>query len=283
MNFETTGIYFLYTLIYIAFAVILKWVLNYRSSSYYNADNMIKSGNVAVGLRRGGAQLGLAIAMMGVMASGNTDELTNDLISTATYGLVATVFIISSLIVTDKLVLPSINNIEEIKNNNIAVGMVEFGMLVATGIIAYSSILGDSGGLLSSVVYFIVGQVTLVCLILAYEFLVHRKTNVINSIKENNFACGIYIAGKLIAYSLILKSAIVGNAPDLTIAELAVDYLTLAIVGMIMLYVFEYIIDLMIITTTKVSEILDKDLLVPVIQLTASKIGVALLLSVAIL
>lgn len=283
MNFEIAGIYFLYTLIYIVFAVVLKLVLNFRASKYYKTDDMIRNGNVAVGLRRGGAQLGLAIAMMGVMASGSSETLLNDLIATASYGLLATAFIVSSLVVTDKLVLPKINNMEALKNNNIAVGMVEFGMLVATGIIAYSSILGEGGGILSSVVYFIAGQLTLVGLILAYEFLAHRKANLLGMVDNNNLACGMYIAGKLIAYALILKSAIVGNSPELGVLDLAINYISLAIIGMILLYVFEYIIDWMIVTTTRVSKILENDELVPIIQLTCSKIGVALLLSIAIL
>ncbi len=283
MNFETAGIYFLYTLIYIAFAVVLKLVLNFRASNYYKTDDLIRSGNVAVGLRRAGAQLGLAIAMMGVMASGSAETLINDLIATATYGGLATAFIVSSLVVTDKLVLPKINNMQALKDNNMAVGMVEFGMLVATGIIAYSSILGEGGGILSSIIYFFAGQLTLVGLILAYEFLAHRKANLLEMVKHNNLACGMYLAGKLVAYALILKSAIVGNTPELGAVDIAINYLSLAIVGMVFLYVFEYIIDWMIVTTNRVSKILENGELVPIIQLTASKVGVALLLSIAIL
>ncbi len=282
MNFETAGIYFIYTLIYIFFAVVLKLVLNFRAAKHYNTDDMIRGGNIAVGLRRGGAQLGLAIAMMGVMASGNAETLIKDLTTTAIYGALATIFIVSSLVVTDKLVLPKIENMQALKDNNIAVGMIEFGMLVATGIIAYSSIYGEGGGLLSSVAYFIGGQLTLVALILAYEFLAHRKSNLLSMVKNNNVACGVYLSGKLVAYALILKSAIVGNVTEASTMELAINYLTLAAVGMIFLYVFEYIIDWVIVTSTRVANILEEDLLVPVIQLTASKIGVALLLSIAI-
>jgi uncharacterized membrane protein YjfL (UPF0719 family) len=283
MNFETAGIYFIYTLIYIFFAVVLKLVLNFRAAKHYNTDDMIRGGNIAVGLRRGGAQLGLAIAMMGVMASGSAETLVNDLTSSAIYGLLATVFIVSSLVVTDKLVLPKIENMQALKDNNIAVGMIEFGMLVATGIIAYSSILGDGGGIVSSIAYFVGGQLTLVALILAYELLAHRKANLLSMVKDNNLACGVYLAGKLIAYALILKSAIVGNVAEATTIELVTNYLSLAIVGMIFLYLFEYIIDWVIVTSTRVTNILQEDLIVPVIQLTASKIGVALLLSIAIL
>ena len=146
MTFETAGIYFLYTLIYIGFALCLKLVLNFKASAYYKADDMIAGGNLAVGLRRSGAQLGLAIAMMGVMAGSSSGSLLQDLLLTATYGALATLFMVSSLMITDKLVLPGVKNMMALKDNNIAVGAVEFGMLVATGIIAFSSIYGEGGG-----------------------------------------------------------------------------------------------------------------------------------------
>jgi uncharacterized membrane protein YjfL (UPF0719 family) len=283
MTFETGGIYFLYTLIYIGFALGLKLVLNFKASAYYKADDMIAGGNLAVGLRRSGAQLGLAIAMMGVMAGSSTGSLTQDLVATATYGALATLFMVSSLMITDKLVLPGIKNMTALKENNIAVGAVEFGMLVATGIIAYSSIYGEGGGIVSSLAYFVIGQLTLVVLILAYEHLAHRGFKLMTAIGDNQVASGIYVGGKIIAYALILKSAIAGNTPDATLQVLALDFLMIALAGMILLYIFELIIDLLIITTTNVSSILSENKLVPVVQLTASKIGVALLLSNAIL
>jgi uncharacterized membrane protein YjfL (UPF0719 family) len=283
MNIETGGIYFLYTLIYIGFALVLKLVLNFRASAYYQADDLIADGNLAVGLRRSGAQLGLAIAMLGVMGGSGTESLVEDLTHTAIYGLIATLFIISSLIITDKLVLPGIKTMQALKDNNAAVGFVEFGMLVATGIIAYSSILGEGGGLLSSLIYFLVGQITLVILTLAYEHLAHRQFKIIAAIGDNQMASGIYVAGKLIAYALILKSAIAGNVTTDSIEVLALDFITIAALGMVMLYVFELIIDWLIVTSTKVSSILAENKVVPVIQLTAAKLGVALLLSHAIL
>jgi len=52
---------------------------------------------------------------------------------------------------------------------------------------------------------------------------------------------------------------------------------------MVLLYIFEILIDLMIITSTKVSDIIITDQLVAAIQLSITKIGMALLLGVAIL
>ena len=169
MNIEQYGIYILYTLIYVVLAVVLKYALNFRSLSDYNADEQLAGGNLAVGLRRTGAQFGLAIAVTGVLSSSGADDLLADLFNTASYGFIAVVFMLSSLLITDRLVLPGVNNQESLKQGNVAVGFVEFGMLVATGIVAYSSMVGEGGGMLSSLSYFIAGQITLVALVIVYE------------------------------------------------------------------------------------------------------------------
>jgi uncharacterized membrane protein YjfL (UPF0719 family) len=283
MNIEQYGIYALYALIYICFAVSLKYVLNFKSSALYNADDELSAGNLAVGLRRAGAQLGLAIAIMGVLSGSGAGSLLDDILASAIYGFLATIFIVSSLIVTDRFILPGINNLQALKDGNKAVGMVEFGMLTATGIIAYSSIVGEGGGILGSVVYFIVGQITLITLVLFYEKVILRKFNIIEAIGNKKLSSGIYLCGKLIAYALILKSAIAGNGSDNSTTNLILEYLFIAVSGMVLLYIFEYIIDLFIITTSTVTSILEQDLIVPALQLSAMKIGMALILSNAIL
>lgn len=283
MNLESYATYFVYTAVYIAFAVGLKYILNFRASKFYHADDLIAGGNLAVGLRRSGAQLGLAIVMMGVLSGASAPSLAQDLLVTVLYGALGLALIVSSLFITDRLVLPGVNNMSALKENNTAVGIVEFGMMVATGLIAYSSIIGESGGVASTLIYFLVGQLTLVCLVLVYDKVMVRKVDIVKAVADNNSAAGIYLAGKLIAYALILKGAIAGNLPDATLVELALEYVVLAVGGMILLYVFELVIDLLLVTTAKVSEILRENSIVPALQLSAAKVGVALILSNAIL
>jgi uncharacterized membrane protein YjfL (UPF0719 family) len=283
MNIEEYGIYILYTFIYIICMIILKQILNLKATGHYDADTELASGNLAVGLRRTGAQLGLAIAMMGVLAGTTQGTLIDDLISSLTYGLIAVAFIVSSLVLTDKFILPGVNNIEALKERNVSVGIVEFGMLTATGIIAYSSIVGEGGGFISSIVYFLAGQLTLIMLVLVYEKLVMRNINIVETISNKNTSLGIYIGGKLIAYALILKSAISGNQTEIPINDKIIEFIVIAVTGMILLYVFEFIIDLFIVTSSNMLTIIKQDQVVPALQITVGKLGIALILSNAIL
>jgi uncharacterized membrane protein YjfL (UPF0719 family) len=283
MNIEQYGIYVLYAFVYLAFMLSLKHALNFISAKHYNADEELAGGNLAAGLRRTGAQLGLAIAFMGLLSGSTNESLAKDLMTTGIYGALAVVFMLSSLIFTDRLVIPGLDNTKAIKDNNVAVGIVEFGMLIGTGIIAYSSIIGEGGGILSSVGYFFAGQVTLVALVLFYEKAILRNFNIIESIGNGNTSSGIYLGGKLIAYALILKSAIAGNSSDASLSYMMSEYLLLAVTGMVFLYIFEYLIDLLIITSSNVKEILLEDRMVPALQLSGAKIGMAMILSNAIL
>lgn len=283
MNIENYMYYVMYALVYLVLATVMKYILNFRSSDHYSADDQIAGGNMAVGLRRSGAQLGLAIAMIGVMSGNTSPDIVNDLINTVIYGLVAMGFMLVSLFVTDKALLPKVNNTAELKKGNVSIGMVEFGTSIMTGILAYASIKGDDGGILSSVVYFIAGQVTMILLVLLYEKVLARKINPVACVQEGNLSAGIYIAGKIIAYGLILQSAIIGNGISVEPADAAIEFVAAAMAGMIMLYIFELLIDLVIITSTKVSDIIIKDQQVAAVQLTLAKVGMALILGMAIL
>jgi uncharacterized membrane protein YjfL (UPF0719 family) len=283
MNIEQYGITMLYALIYIALLVVLKYTLNAKSSGHYVAYDELSKGNMAVGMRRCGAILGFAIAMTGVYSGTPSESLSQDLMQTVIYGFVAIAFMVSSLVITDRIVLPGVNNLEKLKSGNLAVGFVEFSMLISTGIIAYSSIYGDGGSILSSLSYFVAGQVVLVLLVLFYERFVVRNFNIVDAISKGRTASGIYLGSKLIAYSLILKSAISGNATGSSIPDMAIEFVSLALMGMVVLYLFEKVIDFLIVTSTSVREILVEDKVVPAAQLASAKIGIALVLSIGIL
>jgi len=146
MNLNDYLFYIMYALIYLSMGVIMKVLLDFRVLNLYDAKEQITNNNLAVGVRRGGVQLGLAIAMIGVLSGGTSLDLQQEITQTVGYGLLSVVFMLFSLLVTDKLVLPGIGNNEELKKGNLAVGVVEFGALIMTGIVAYASIAGEDGG-----------------------------------------------------------------------------------------------------------------------------------------
>lgn len=283
MNFENYMHHIIYAFVYIIFVVAMKAILNFKSASHYSADEQISDGNMAVGLRRSGAQLGLAIAMVGVLSGSGTGSFASDLLNTTSYGALALAFMITSLFFTDKVILPNVDNTAELRKGNVAVGIIEFAVLVMTGLIAYASIKGDDGGAISSIIYFVAGQLSLIVLILLYEKVFAGKLNPVEHALKGNMSAGIYLAGKIISYGLILQSAIVGNGIAQSNTDAALQFVATAVAGMVVLYLFEIVIDVLIITSVKVSDIIIGDHKVAAIQLSLAKIGMALILGMAIL
>ena len=97
MILQQYGIYFSYAALCFLLMVILKYLLNFRANKVYSAEAELSGGNVAVGLRRSGAQLGLAIALLGALSGSSAETLVSDLLLTAGYGALAIGFILSTL------------------------------------------------------------------------------------------------------------------------------------------------------------------------------------------
>jgi len=283
MLLENYLMYVGYMVIYLVLAIVMRFILNFRSAQSYSADDVMKAGNMAVGLRRSGAQLGLAISMIGVMSGSSHADLIQDVVDTSLYGIIAVFFMVFSLFITDKSVLHRVDNTHELKNGNMAVGLVEFGTLTMTGILAYASITGDTGGIWSSIVYFVAGQIMLISLVAVYEYIIGKKLNLIQKIADGNLSAGMYLGSKIICYGLIIQSAIVGNGDASSYIQTVVNFLTISIAGMILLYLFEFLFDRVIMVTSTVKEVLEKDLRVIALQLSLAKIGMALILGMAIL
>jgi uncharacterized membrane protein YjfL (UPF0719 family) len=283
MLVENFLMYIGYMVIYLVLAIGMRFILNFRYAQTYSADDVMKAGNMAVGLRRSGAQLGLAISMIGVMSGSSHENLIQDVIDTSLYGIIAVFFMVFSLIITDKSVLHHVNNTDELKNGNVAVGLVEFGTLVMTGLLAYASIIGDTGGIWSSIIYFGAGQIMLVSLVAVYEKILGKRLDLIQKITDGNLSAGMYLGGKIICYGLIIQSAIAGNGDTSSYIQSVINFLTISIVGMLILYLFEYLFDRVIMVNSTVKEVLEEDLRVIAVQLSLAKIGMALILGMAIL
>lgn len=269
----------IYALIYLGFAYGLKLMLDWWSRDHYDAAREIAEGNTALALRRGGVQLGLAIAMIGVLGGDVASSFWMDIVQSIGYGIVAVAFMWTSLLVVDKLLLPKIDNMTEMQKGNTAVGFVEAGALIMTGLLARASIAGESGGLTSSLVFFVVAQVAVLLLVRGYELV--QGGTLLERIKEGEVSSGILLGGKIVAYGMILQVAILGDSQTLEIGLR--DFVLTAIMGMVLLYAAEWLIDKYFVTHSTVAQCISKNQVGTALQFAMCKIGVAVMLSVAVL
>ena len=200
----------------IAFIWLAK-ILDDRRTRDFDDDRQIDDGNVAVGLRRGGLYLAMAIAFTGAL-DGTARGFFPDLFRFLVDGIIILIFLFATRFLNDAVMMGHLDNdaecIKEFKDEqggivtgNTALGMVEAGMFVATGFILKGSFTGDGGTLLQSVastiLFFILGQACLLLFGLVYEKI--TAYNLRQEIRQNNLAAGISLAGILISLGIILN------------------------------------------------------------------------------
>jgi len=257
-----------YVIVGIFFIWLVKKVDDWRTKEF-DDDAHIDDGNVAVGLRRAGLYLGIAIALSGAMG-GASKGFFLDVIQLLIDGLVITGLMFSSRFANDFIMLGHINNDEECVKvfqqpdgkevvGNTAVGMVEAGMYIATGFILNGSLSGAGGtffqGIASAILFFIMGQITLLIFGLLYELI--TPFNVRHEIENNNLAAGIGLGGILMALGIILMSSISG--PFTGWANDLAGFGIYAFFGIVMLLISRAVIDRLLLPTTDIATEVKED------------------------
>jgi uncharacterized membrane protein YjfL (UPF0719 family) len=152
--------------------------------------------------------------------------------------------------------------------------------MVATGIIASASIRLDNGVFYYSVMYFIIGQLLMWLVMLIYNVKLKSSVDSMKQeIEQGNTTFGIYMAGKLIAYGLILHAAIYGIEPDTVIVKQLVDLFVVFIMASILLAVIEWLIDKVIMNQVNIKTALRENQVMQVMQLTFIKVSAALIIA----
>ncbi len=259
---------FIYVVVGIFFIWLVKKVDDWRTKEF-DDDVHIDDGNVAVGLRRSGLYLGIAIALSSAL-DGSSKGFFLDLIQLLIDGLIITGFMFSSRFINDFIMLGNINNDQECVKSfvqpdgrkivgNTAVGMVEAGMYVATGFILNGALSGAGGtfiqGIVSAVLFFILGQLALLLFGFLYELI--TPFNVRDEIKNNNLAAGIGLGGILIALGIILMSSISG--PFTGWANDLMSFGIYAVYGILMLLIFRTVVGKLLLPTTDIATEVKED------------------------
>lgn len=268
--------------IFVVISILIIWLAKFmadRRTTEFDDDAHIDDGNLAVGIRRAGLYLGIAIALSGTIG-GISQDFLSDLIAISADGALILICLFSSRYINDKIMLGHINNDQECMKGNTAVGAVEACMYIATGFIINGSISGLSNslleGIISTIIFFILGQFVL--LVFGYLYEVITPFNIRDEIKNNNLAAGIGLGGILVALGIILRASIEGPFTGWSID--IVNFGIYALYGIIMLLVFRVIIDKILLPTTKIAiEITEDKNVAALLVVESAIIAVAIIIS----
>lgn len=197
-----------FLLLYLAVVVLAKWVKD-KTTRFSIDEQITKEQNLAVAVTYFGYMLSISIVYIGAML-GPSEGLLVDLVKVLSYSALGIVLLNVSRFINDKFILHQFNNYKEIiEDKNAGTGAVQAGSHVASAMIIAASIHGQGGDMTTAVVFFIVCQVAMVLMTLAYNFV--TPFNIHDEIEKDNVAAGIALAGSLIAVGAILAKGAAGN------------------------------------------------------------------------
>ncbi len=229
----------LYAVLFLLAKLLLDLLTPYKLS-----DELVTRDNPAVGLSVAGYFLATSIIFAGAV-SGPSQGFLFDLGAVAGYSLIGILFLNLARLLMDHVTFRRISALKEIvEQKNCGVGSVRCGMFIATGLVAGGSVSGVGGGVLSSVIFFVLGQAAL----FVFAWIYDRVTpyNLQEEIKGNNVSAGVGFGGTLIAVGIIMADAVGGDFFGW--GESLLWFAEVAVLGIVVLIVVRYLMDKLVIS-----------------------------------
>ena len=207
------------SIIYIVISCLMlifgKWL--FTKCIKYDMYGEIKKGNVTAVIPYCGFLFGNVAVLIGAFVGDSSLSFKADLLYYVIYALMGIVLMLFSGFIVEKAILHKFDNVAEIvRDRNIGTAAVHFGIYVASGLIISACVTGETlathgkiYGLVSSIVYYVLGMIFLILFSKIYDKL--TPYSLLGEIEEDNVAVGVSFAGNIIAIGLILMRATIGD------------------------------------------------------------------------
>ena len=240
--------------IYLISAFVLFWlgklVKDLTTTSYSVREELVEKDNVALGIAMAGYFFGLIMAIGGTL-SGPSQGLENDLIDIGIYGLLAIILLNLSRLVNDGLILHGFKVRDElIDDQNAGTGVVVAASYIATGLVIFGAVSGEIGGIVTTVIFWALGQLALVLAGLMYEWITPYSIH--DEIEKDNVAAGVAFAGALVGIGVIVFHASAGNF--ISWAVNLQDFAIEVVAGLILLPIARFISDVILLPGQKLTD-----------------------------
>jgi uncharacterized membrane protein YjfL (UPF0719 family) len=183
------------------FIFIGKAVLDFVTP-YSLKEEFTQKDNLAVALSSTGYLLSVAIICLAASV-GVSESYLIGLVDIATYGSLGLLLLFISKIINDNFILKDFSIRKElIEDKNVGTGAVLFGTYLCSALIVAGSIMGEGGGPLSALIFFLLGQMFMVIFTIIYQYITPFDLH--KEIEADNVAAGVAFGGTFIAIGLIL-------------------------------------------------------------------------------
>lgn len=231
-----------------------KWAFKITKASINPAHEMVEKDNLAFSFAYTGYFAGLLLAV-GSAVYGESLGLLTDLEDMAIFGLLAIVLLTLSSLIIDKITLRKFSIWKEItEDRNAGMGIIEGANYVASGLIIFGAITGESGNLLfgiyTAVAYWAIGQVLIILATAIYNRFMPYSLH--DEIEKDNNAAGLAFAGLIIAVANLIRNGLMGDFAswDETLIEVAYE----TGIGLIILPLIRTLVDRILLPGRKLSD-----------------------------
>ena len=206
---------FAYTILSLFFLVVSRKVYQLLHKEIDMNHELVEQDNFAFAFANVGYLSGIVIALGGALTGGTTGNLVDDLTDFSLYALISIILLNLSIVLNDFLILRRMNLKHElVEDQNVGVGVLEAAISVATGLIIYGAVSGDShhdviNGFLSTIIFWGVGMLMFVLSTFVYNAILNFS--LLDEIKKNNFAVGIAYSGVIISIANLIRHGIQGD------------------------------------------------------------------------
>lgn len=250
MGFITNNDYLmelLMSLSYIAVAIIVfaigKKIYQLLYPSIQVNHELVLNDNLAFAISYVGYFVGLLIVIGAALIGGSINWL-QDLMEIGYYSLIGILLLHFSVWINNKVIISEFNIKKEIlEDRNLGTGYIEAAVFIATALILFGAISGESGGWLfgtfTALVYWGVGL--LIMILVSKLYIKFVGYDVHQEIEKDNVAAGVALSGVIIAISVIVMNALLGDFES-WITTL-VDVLVQTVIGVIMLPIMRMVAD----------------------------------------
>lgn len=244
--------------IYLVSALILlyigKWVFKWSKPGIDVSKELTEKDNLAFSFAYVGYFAGL-LTVVGSVLHGESLGLITDLEDMAIFGLLGIILLNLSSIIIDKINLSKFSIWKEItQDRNAGMGIIEGANYLASGLIIFGAITGESGqllfGIYTAIAYWAIGQVLIVFATWLFDKLTPYSLHA--EIEKDNNAAGLAFAGLIIAVGNLIRNGLMGDFESWseTLMEVAYE----VGIGLIILPLIRSLVDRILLPGRKIND-----------------------------
>jgi uncharacterized membrane protein YjfL (UPF0719 family) len=276
------------TLAYLAMAIVLlavgKLIRDVITPHDDDAELTTKD-NAAYGITTAGYYLAIPIILLGA-AWGETPPaptwtvLGQELGLSAAYGLAGILALNLGRLIVDKALMPKFSMKKEVlEDRNAGAAAILFGSYLATACSIAGAVSGVGGGPETALVFFLLGQVTLILFGKIYQLVTSYDVHA--EVEKDNVAAGVAFGANLIALGIIVGAASAGHFYDW--AENLIDYGITVAFGLVLIIFVRFIADRILLPKASLAKEIAEDRNLAAAWLEgAAAVGMAMVLVVVL-